>query len=311
MYPLKFENIYFNKLWGGDEFKLFRKNLPPGKIGESWDLSCHPKAISVISNGLYKGKKLNEIIEIFGDAILGSELKGYTFPLLIKLINAEENLSIQVHPDDEYARIHEKDGGKNEAWYVMKACPGASVVLGTKNCTKDKFKEMLESGGIEKYLNILPVKSGDVFHVKSGLIHGIGKGLIIAEIQQNSDITYRAYDYNRGRELHIEKVMGAADFSLTGDKITGKTKSFNGFEIIEYIHSVFFDIKICNIYIKMMGSSSSKRFYTYTCLEGAGTINYKRGSMNIKMGESILIPAALGKYEIIGKLKLLKAVTLN
>lgn len=307
MYPLKFENIYFNKLWGGAEFKLFRGNLPPGQIGESWDISCHPKAKSIISNGSYKGKKLNEIIELFGNDIMGSELKEFAFPLLIKLINAKENLSIQVHPEEKYAREHEQDGGKNEVWYVMKACPGACVVLGTKNCTKDKFKEIIENGEIEKCLNVQPVKSGDVFYVKSGLIHGIGKGLIIAEIQQSSDVTYRAYDYKRGRDLHIEKVMEVADFSLSGNKITGKIRSFNGFSIIDYIHSDCFDIKMYDIFSQMNDSSSLERFHTFTCVEGAGIIKYQRGYADIKLGDSILIPASLGNYEIRGKIKLLKA----
>ena len=311
MYPLKFENIYFNKLWGGDEFKFFRNKLPAGNIGESWDLSCHPKAISVISNGLYKGKKLNEIIELLGNELLGKELKGHTFPLLIKLINAKENLSIQVHPDEEYAKFHEKDGGKNEAWYVMKACVGACVVLGTKNCTKDNFVDRLRTGEIDKYLNIIPVKSGDVFYVKAGMIHGIGKGLIIAEIQQSSDITYRAYDYKRGRELQVEKVIEATNFSITGNKITGKIYNYNGYKVINYITSNCFDIKIYDIYSRMFDTSAYERFHTFTCVEGEGIIKYKRGSVDIKIGESLLIPATLGKYEIIGKLKLLKTVILN
>jgi len=311
MYPLKFENIYIEKIWGGDEFKLFRDNLPKGSIGESWDISCRTNALSVIENGEFKGKKLNEIIKTFGNDILGSELEKYTFPLLIKLINARENLSIQVHPNDEYAKLYEKDHGKNEVWYVMEASTGANVVIGTKNCTKNEFKELIckkevSLDEMENYLNRIPVKIGDVFYIKSGLIHGIGKGVIIAEIQQSSDITYRAYDYERGRELQIEKVMEVSDFSLTGDRILGKIEIFSGYSIIDYVHSDCLDIKLYNIDTSMIDFSSRKRFHTFTCVHGEGILKYEKGCITIKVGDSLLIPASLGKYEVIGQIKLLK-----
>jgi len=205
MYPLKFNNIYFQKVWGSRYLEIIRNNLPEGSIGESWDVSCHPHGLSIITNGVYKDTSLKDLIQKMGTNILGTKISGEWFPLLIKSLSPGQKLSVQVHPNDEYAMDIENEMGKTEAWYIMEAQPGSKIILGTNGCTREEFERAIVEGNPEKYMNEIEVKKGELYFVKSGLIHTIGSGVIIIEIQQNSDTTYRVYDYNRGRELHVEK----------------------------------------------------------------------------------------------------------
>ena len=191
MYPIKFENLYFEKIWGGRDFKAIRDNLPEGNIGESWDIACHRHGVSIVINGYLKGQTLQEIIEEYGHDLVGSKVGVEKFPLLVKLINSREKLSVQVHPGDEYAMKNENELGKTEAWYVIDAKPNAKLIVGTKNCTKKEFEKAIEENRTEDYLNVIDVKKGDTFLINSGMVHAICEGLIIAEIQQNSDVTYR------------------------------------------------------------------------------------------------------------------------
>ena len=207
MYPIGFESIYYEKIWGGRDLETFRDNLPDGDIGESWDIACHQNGTGVVANGYLKGKKFDEIIAEFGHALVGSKVSTEKFPLLVKLINSREKLSVQVHPGDEYAQRFENQFGKTEAWYVVDAKPGAKLIVGTKNCNKEVFEKAIAEGKSEEYLNVVEVKKGDCFLINSGLVHAICEGLIIAEIQQNSDVTYRVYDYGRPREIHVEKSL--------------------------------------------------------------------------------------------------------
>lgn len=307
MGPLKFENIYFNKIWGGRGFSNFRNNLPEGDIGESWDVACHPHGTSIISNGEFKAMKLSELIELKGEEVIGSRISKSWFPLLLKLINAKEKLSVQVHPSDDYAGKFEGEMGKTEAWYIVEASNDAKLVLGTKNCTKEQFKKAIEMGKFDEYMNIVPVKKGEVYFVKSGLIHAIGKGIIIAEIQQNSDTTYRVYDYNRGRELHIDKALDVVNLNLLGEKSRGLEVKYDGYSKIYYCLCENFSLELYDITSSAHEVSDHERFYIYLVVEGNGEILYKDGKETIDLGESILIPANLGEYEIKGNLKLLKA----
>lgn len=311
MYPLKFENIYYDKIWGGRDFYKFRDNLPEGNIGESWDVACHPHGTSVISNGKYKGLKLNELIRLKGSEILGDKISGDRFPLLLKLINSKDKLSVQVHPDDEYALKNENEQGKTEAWYVVDALKGANLIVGTKNCTKDQFNAAIEEGTLDKYLNKINVKKGEVYFVKSGLIHAIGEGVIVAEIQQNSDTTYRVYDYNRGRELHIAKALDVINLNLKGEKSTGLKAEYDGYTKIYYNLCDKFSLELYEVKEGFSEESDRERFYIFTCVEGEGCIAYNDGYFRIKTGESILIPAHLGNYEFKGNLKLLKSYVPN
>ncbi|NMM65772.1 class I mannose-6-phosphate isomerase [Clostridium sp. P21] len=308
MYPIKFENIYFDKIWGGRDLELFRDNLPKGSIGESWDVACHSHGTSVVKNGKFKGKKLDELIELTGSKLIGTKIVKETFPLLIKLINAKDKLSVQVHPEDRYAMETEGEMGKTEVWYVVEAFQGANLVVGTKEgCTKEQFKKAIEDGKLEMYMNKIPVKKGDVYFVKSGLIHAIGEGVIIAEIQQNSDTTYRVYDYNRGRELHVEKALDVVNLNLKGTRSMGIKVEMNGYNKIYYCACDKFSLELYDVNESFSENSDNERFYVFTCVEGKGKIKYDNGTESIEKGESILIPAFLGEYMIEGNVKLLKS----
>lgn len=308
MYPLKFNNLYYNKIWGGRDFELFRDNLPESTIGESWDIACHPHGTSVVANGIFKGTKLDELILLKDKELLGTKISKDCFPLLIKLINAKEKLSVQVHPDDEYAKEKEGEMGKTEIWYVVEAFQGANLILGTKEqCTKAEFEKAIESGNLDKYMNKIEAKKGDVYYIKSGLIHAIGEGVIIAEIQENSDTTYRVYDYNRERELHIEKALEVVDLSLKVKKSIGVRIEKEGYNKSFLCLSKQFSLELYDVEKFFTENSDKERFYAFTCVEGEGEIIYEGGIENIKKGDSILVPASLGKYTFKGKMKVLKS----
>lgn len=307
MYPLKFENIYFDKIWGGRELELFRDNLPEGKIGESWDVSCHKHGMSIIANGQYKGMRLDEAIGKFKEQIIGTKISEKWFPLLVKLINANDKLSVQVHPDDIYAQNTEGEMGKTEVWYVVEAFEGANLVVGTKKCTKEQFMKAIETGDFDKFLNKIPVHKGEVYFVKSGLVHAIGEGVIIAEIQQNSDTTYRVYDYNRGRELHVDKALDVVDLQLKGEKSRGIKLERDGYDKTYYCLCENFSLELYDICESLTESSDRERFYIFTCVDGNGTIASEGTSDVVKKGDSILIPASLGAYTFKGNMKLIKS----
>ena len=308
MYPIKFENIYFEKIWGGSSLKSFRENVPEGNIGESWDISCHPNGMSIVANGSLKGRTLKSIIDEYGYDLMGNKVSVERFPLLIKLIDAGERLSVQVHPDDEYALKYERDQGKTEAWYVLKAEPGAKLIIGTKDCSKEEFISALEGNYLEKYLNEVPVKKGDCYLIKSGMVHAICEGVTIAEIQQSSDLTYRVYDYGRPRELHKTKALDVIDFQLKSKNLRideDKTSKKNWVSMCE---SEFFNIDKAVISGGLKDKSDVNTFSILTCVDGSGTIKGDDFKENIKVGDSFLIAATLGNYEINGRLTLLKSV---
>lgn len=308
MYPIKFENLYYERIWGGKDLEKFRNNVPEGVIGESWDIACHKNGTGKVANGELKGKGFDEVIKEYGNKFLGNSISiDEDFPLLIKLITAKDKLSVQVHPNDEYAKKIENDLGKTEAWYVVDAEEGASLIVGTKDCDKETFKKAIEDGNLDKYLNKIPVKKGDFFYVQSGLVHAICEGILIAEIQQSSDTTYRVYDYNRGREIHVEKALDVIDFSLKGENTQGITIKNDGYDKTYLCLGEYFTIQKYEVNTSVKEASDEDRFYLFTCVDGEGAIKYNGGEENISMGDSIFIPASLGEYELCGKFTLLKS----
>lgn len=308
MYPLKFKSIYFEKIWGGRELEKFKDDLPVGDIGESWDVACHPHGISVVANGEFKDMRLDELMAKKGDAVLGTRISKDSFPLLLKLINSNDKLSIQVHPNDEYGYRVENEPGKTEAWYVMDAKEGASLIAGVKEgCTKEQFRKAIEEGNLEGFVNKVDIKRGDIYFIKSGLIHAICEGAIIAEIQQNSDTTYRVYDYNRGREVHVEKALDVVDLGLVGKKSVGLKLELEGYNKTYHCLAKEFSLETYEVFTSFTEESDKERFFIFTCTEGSGVINYAGGSENIKQGESVIIPASLGVYSFVGAMKLMKS----
>ena len=187
----------------------------------------------------------------------------------------------------------------------------ASLIVGTKNCDKETFKKAIEEGNLDEYLNKIPVKKGDFFYVQSGLVHAICEGVLIAEIQQNSDTTYRVYDYNRGREIHVEKALDVIDFSLKGENSQGILVSKDGYYKTYLCLGEYFTIQKYKINSSAKEKSDEDRFYLFTCVEGNGVIKYSSGKEKIFMGDSIFIPATLGEYELVGDFTLLKSYVPN
>ena len=308
MYPLKFDNLYYEKIWGGRDFEAFRNNLPQGEIGESWDIACHPNGTGIVYNGELKGQTFDKLINEYGTKLVGSKVNIDKFPLLVKLINSKEKLSVQVHPDDEYAAKYENEYGKTEAWYVMDAKEGASLIVGTKNCTKKEFEEAIKNNNVEDYLNTIPVKKGDCFLINSGLVHAICEGVIIAEIQQSSDITYRVYDYGRPREIHVEKALDVINFDLQCENLSEKEEiKYDGYSHTLLCKNNYFGMEKISIEKEFNDKSNEEFFYMYTCVEGSGYIKGNNFMEEINLGDSILIPATLGEYKIEGTLKVLKS----
>ena len=284
MYPIKFENLYYKKIWGGRDLENFRKNLPEGDIGESWDIACHDNGMSIVANGEFKGKTFKELISEYGEKFVGKTLANKEFPLLLKLINSKDRLSVQVHPND-------------------------SLIVGTKNCDRSTFEKAIRENNTESYLNKIDIKKGDCFLIKSGLVHAICEGAIIAEIQQSSDITYRIYDYGRPRELHIEKSLDVIDFNLNAiNESKNRLDKFEGYEKGVLCTSEYFTIEKYIINKSVTESSDINKFFIFTCVDGEGYIKCKgKEDVYIKKGDSIFIPASLGEYIIEGTLTVLKS----
>jgi mannose-6-phosphate isomerase len=308
MYPIKFESLYYEKIWGGRDFENFRSNLPEGYIGESWDIACHPNGIGIVENGEFKGLDFNELINKLGQDLIGEKVSTDKFPLLLKLINSKDKLSVQVHPGDEYAAKYENEFGKTEAWYVMDAKEGASLIVGTKDCTKEDFEKAIKENKVEDYLNKIEVEKGDCFLINSGLVHAICEGVIIAEIQQNSDITYRVYDYGRPREIHVEKALDVIDFNLKCINLSdNELIKKEGYSQSILTENQYFGLEKIEVQEEYKDISDKDRFYIITSVDGNGIIEGKNFKEEIKMGDSYLIPASLGEYEVKGQVTLLKS----
>lgn len=318
LYPLKFKPIFKERIWGGRKIETaFGKKLPAGeKIGESWELSGVDGNVSVVANGTLKGNNLQELIEIYMGDLVGDkvfEKYGEEFPLLIKLIDADDNLSIQVHPDDELAAQRHHSFGKTEMWYVVGHEPDAMLYLGfNQPVDKEKYLKYLEAGTLAELLNAYKVQDGDAYFIPAGTIHAIGKGLLIAEIQQTSDITYRVFDWNRvdpktgqGRELHTELALDAIEYKSRSDYKTVAAPKVNAPVTLEkcpyfQTNSLIVDGAVERDYADM------DSFVIYICLDGNLELEYDGGTETVKKGETVLIPAELNEVRLKGQGKVLE-----
>jgi len=309
LYPLKFSPVLKDKIWGGTKLKnLFGKLAETDKLGESWELSGYEGDESVVTNGFLAGNNLAELIEIYMGELIGDKIYDeycLSFPLLFKLIDANENLSIQVHPGDELAAERHNSYGKTEMWYVVYADPGAELIIGfTKDCTKDEYLEALEAGEVENLLQKVPVAKGDVFFIPAGLVHAIGKGVVVAEIQQSSDITYRIYDYKRTddkgneRELHTEEALDVINFAASKNPKTEYNAQLN--EITPLVECAYFTTNILRFdgaVTRNYGSLDT--FVAYMCLEGSLIIESNGEKTTVNKGDTVLIPACIDEIGLI------------
>jgi len=316
MYPLKFKPLYKDYVWGGRNLASLGKPLPDdGKVAESWEIACHKNGSSIVANGEYEGTPLPELIKLLGRKLIGEALPQQDvekFPLLIKLIDAQENLSVQVHPNDEYAYANENgEYGKTEMWYIISAKPGAKLVYDVvPGTTRESFAEAVARNEVERCLNTIEVSAGDVIYIPAGMVHAIGRGIIIAEIQQNSDTTYRVYDYGRvGRKLHIQKALDVINFSSagTGKKCTGITLPLSGGCTGRIVAANrYFCTEIYDIGGTAEEIADGSKFHIYVFTSGTGVITWDAGQLTVRAGESVLIPAAMGKYSLEGNMTALK-----
>lgn len=305
---LKLNPVFKDYIWGGtrlrDDFGL-KTDINP--VAEGWMLACHKDGMNTIDGGEYDGKTLESVIKEGGKSkIAGTNSEKFPyFPVLIKLIDAKDNLSVQVHPDNEYAARVEHEFGKTEMWYVLDAAPGATLIYGFKNkIGKEEFKQAIESNTLLDVLNVVEVKKGDMFFIEAGTVHAIGKGALIAEIQQNSNSTYRVYDYGRlgkdgkPRELHIQK---AIDVSKTepakyGTKPFGKKEEISGGTRQMLTECPLFSVYNYELCGKVDLNANEESFNHTLVVDGSGKI----GGREFKKGDSFFVPANYGNYEIDG-----------
>jgi len=309
LYPLKFSPILKDKIWGGTKLEnLFSKPTESDKLGESWELSGYDGDDSVVINGFLAGNTLSELIEIYMGELVGDKIfdeYGLSFPLLFKLIDANENLSIQVHPGDEVAAERHNSYGKTEMWVVLDADKGAELIIGfAKDCTRDEYLDALEAGEVESLLQKVPVAKGDVFFIPAGLVHAIGKGVVVAEIQQSSDITYRIYDYKRTddqgneRELHTEQALDVINFSASKDPKTNYSAQLN--EITPLVTCDYFTTNMIRFNEAITRHYVSiDSFVAYMCLEGSFVIEFDGERTAVNKGDTILIPANVDELGLI------------
>lgn len=315
LYPLKFETIFKEKLWGGQKIKtVLGKNFDNlNNCGETWELSGVKGNISKAINGPLKGELLTHLMEKHHSGLVGKKVYehyGNEFPLLIKFIDAAQDLSIQVHPDDALARKRHNGFGKTEMWYIMQADEDATLITGfNRNTNKEEYQEYVRSGKLNEILNREKAEKGDVFFLPAGRVHTIGKGLMLAEIQQTSDITYRIYDFDRvdkqgkKRELHIEEALEAIDFNYYTEYKTPYTNHKNTTN--EILRTPFFTTNKLNLDRSIcLERAALDCFKIYIGINGQGLINGEP----IKMGEVMLVPAVFKNIEIEpeGKLEMLE-----
>ena len=308
LYPLKFKTIFKDKIWGGQKIKtvLGKDFSPLPNCGETWELSGVQGNISEVANGELSGRLLTEVIAASGTSLLGSRILkeyGEEFPLLIKFIDANDDLSIQVHPDNELAQKRHASKGKTEMWYIMQADPGATLISGFgQELDRESYQKAFDEGRLNEILNREEAKAGDVFFLPAGRVHTIGKGLLLAEIQQTSDVTYRIYDFDRKdaegnlRELHIEESLDAIDYKKYDQYKTPYKDQVD--TRVDIVSCEYFTTNKLNLTSDFeVDHSGLDCFKIYVCLDGKATLVHAKGEEELKMGEVILVPATLEKYK--------------
>ncbi len=307
LYPLKFQPILKEKIWGGDKLQTYGKSVRMGEqIGESWELSAQGDDISVVTNGFLKDNDLNELVEIYMGELVGERVYqryGNLFPLLFKFIDAGDNLSVQVHPNDTVALERHGCLGKTELWYVLDAAPESQLILGFNEETDaDTLQYTLANGGMMDMLNQVPVQKGHVAYLPAGTVHSLGKGVMVAEIQETSDITYRLYDYDRRdaqgnpRDLHVAEALDVLNFQANKtplldykpevNKVTNLAQEIFTVNLLHFTHAIGRDY------------TPLDSFVVYMCVEGACMLKTAEIETPLQKGETVLIPASIGEVSI-------------
>ena len=303
MYPLLLKAPLKDYLWGGTRLKdEFGFETEKEKAAEAWVLSCHKDGNSIVRNGEFSGQTLQEVINLWGKDALGKKADSFTyFPILIKLIDAKDRLSVQVHPDDEYALKYEGEYGKTEMWYVVDCDEGAQLIYGfNQNISQGEFLERISNNNLSPVLNYVPVKKGDVFFIEAGTLHAIGKGILIAEVQQNSNTTYRVSDYGRlgadgkPRKLHIKQALEVTKTKKPDIPYgnVGDVTLYPFGTVRELAKCEYFTTELINL-DGNVGIYDNDSFISLLVLDGEVAISYPGGMMRLKKGDSVFIPAGL------------------
>ncbi|MEA3504234.1 MAG: type I phosphomannose isomerase catalytic subunit [Bacteroidota bacterium] len=310
LYPLKFTSVYKDKIWGGKKIQtvLGKDFSPLPNAGEAWVLSGVKNSETVVENGYLAGNNLSELVEIFMDDLVGGAVFDKfqnEFPILVKFIDANKDLSIQVHPNDELAKKRYNSLGKTEMWYVIDADDDAKLISGLKETTDKKtYVDSVENNSLQKLLNYESVSKGDVFYIPSGRIHAINKGIFLAEIQQSSDVTYRIYDYNRkddkgnARELHTDQAVDAIDYEKHSNYRTEYEAKKN--KTVPLVNSKYFITNILDLDTGVgKDYEELDSFVIHLCVEGSYVLIVDEEKIEMKMGDVVLLPAITGKVSMV------------
>ena len=313
-YPILFKPILKERIWGGNKLKtVLNKSNVINTTGESWEISSVENEVSIILNGLYQDTNLTQLINDFPVETLGTAVFkkfGKEFPLLFKFLDAKQELSIQVHPNDALAKKRHQSFGKTEMWYVIQAEENAKIIVGFKEkSSPEEYLHHLENKTLLKILNEIVVKKGDVFLLESGTIHAIGAGIVIAEIQQTSDITYRIYDWDRldshgnARELHTDLALEAINYNITNTK-KEYNKTLNVSNLA--VDCPFFTAKIIPLQDEIIFKTNKQSFTVLMCTDGDFELHYNNQTEQYNIGDTILIPAFLTDFKLTGKATILE-----
>jgi mannose-6-phosphate isomerase len=314
-YPLLFKPDLKERVWGGRALSQFGFEMPEGPIGEAWMVADHPNGVSAVVNGELAGLGLDKVRERHGAAFFGT--KGLTeagrFPLLVKLLDCSDDLSVQVHPDNDYVKLPPGELGKTEMWYVLDAKPGAKIIYGlVPGTTRETLSQAIAENRIMEQLQEVEVHAGDSFYIPAGTVHALCKGVLVAEIQQNSDTTYRLYDYDRPgldgkpRELHIEDSLNVIRYEGSG-AARMSTENANPNEWLKLAVSPYFIVEkgVCRSNWEL--DSFQDSFTILVVCEGEGVLEWADGSLEIRRGNCLLLPAGLGDYVLQGSLTVLRS----
>ncbi len=306
--PLKLTPALKNALWAGKRLsEIYGKGKPGESISESWELSCHPSGSSLLADG---SPLLGYIREKGWAELVGSRAANFSdFPVLVKLIDTAQNLSLQVHPGDEYAAVHENSAGKSELWYVLACEPGAGLYIGfSQDITPEQLRACVEDGTLESKLNFIPVQPGQAYYIPAGMVHAIGAGILLAEVQQSSDATYRLYDYNRRdsagqlRPLHLEKALAVADLKAGhAETIVAQYNQCDGYALAQVHTCPYFSLAAAKVESAMPLTVTPESFVGLLCTSGSLSLSYEEGSLPISAGQTLFLPAGMGQLMLHGQ----------
>lgn len=312
LYPLKLAPVAKSAIWGGERLKTeWNKQAPLENVAETWELTVREKENNIVQNGTLAGKTLADVLRKWGKSAIGAAYTAERFPLLVKFIDAADRLSVQVHPDDAFASAVENDLGKTEVWYVVEADEGASILWGlAEGVTERDFAAAVQTGETEKLLRRVEVKKGDVYFIPARMPHAIGAGILIAEIQQNCDLTYRVFDYNRRdkegklRELHVEKALQVVR-PFTEAEVDAVRYARGRATPDVLVNCPYFSVRHVKVNGERAEAVPRESFVSLLALAGAGYVQAGAHRVPFEKGESLFLPAGLGEYRLVGEAELL------